>query len=244
MGDNELYVLHADGSVFEHPISPGSCFPATSCSGFDQVDQVGSSDRALAANAGYLYVLHADGSVFQRFASAGSCSSITSCTGYSEIDQVGSTDGALATTHPGAQGPACDAGDLNVSLDSFQGAAGTGYYTFGLLNRGDVPCQVGGYFGVSIFGVNGQLLVASVPRAPVTADGAGVTPILLGPGVTATFVVSVVENGTARCPSIGTFDLIPPDAYSPAVVQVSSLQQGGFCSSRSVEPTQLGWPDN
>ena len=114
-GDNELYVLHADGSVFEHPISPGSCFPATSCSGFDQVDQVGSSDRALAANAGYLYVLHADGSVFQRFASAGSCSSITSCTGYSEIDQVGSTDGALATTHPGAQGPACDAGDLNVS---------------------------------------------------------------------------------------------------------------------------------
>ena len=45
-----VYVLHSDGSVFERPSGIGSCSSVRGCPGYTQVDRVGSSDVAIAAN--------------------------------------------------------------------------------------------------------------------------------------------------------------------------------------------------
>lgn len=135
---------------------------------------------------------------------------------------------------------ACGATALTISLASYQGAGGTGYYAFDVVNHGTTTCLLNGYFGVSIYGASGPELAGTVTRAPTTVEGAGPKSISLSPGKSANFVVSVIENGTSACVPIGAFHLIPPNTSSSVVVDVASTDQGGYCGSPKVEPTQPG----
>lgn len=148
----------------------------------------------------------------------------------------GSLSGGTSTT---VEGAACNPGQLAISLVRYQGAAGLGYYDFSVTNRGAASCQVGGYFGVAIYGTGGQELSSTVVRESTTLQGSGVQVVPLQPNGAANFTVSVVENGPNPCVPIGTFGFIPPNS-SVGAVTVAPQRQGGYCGSPAIEPTQPG----
>ena len=110
---------------------------------------------------------------------------------------------------------------------------------FTVVNKASTPCQVGGYFGVSIYDPAGHQLTATATREPGNQLEAGVQPITLQPGGAASFTVTVNEipdTGTS-CPMIGAFHLTPPNAT--AFVQVSlSPSAHLYCGQPEVFPTQ------
>ena len=132
-----------------------------------------------------------------------------------------------STTAPGS-GP-CSTTALRVTLESEQGAAGTGIYEFLAVNAGSATCQAGGYFGVSIYDQAGQLFTATDSRSPTTYTGAGVQHITLSPEDAMTFQVGIGETptgGATTCPLIGAFHLIPPN--DTGFVQVSEPASAGY----------------
>ncbi len=138
---------------------------------------------------------------------------------------------------------ACAPSQTNVTLAREEGAGGTGLYDFNVTNASTSACQLGGYFGVSIYDQPGHLLSGASDRVDDPIDNRGSEPVPLSPGASAHFRIAVVENppGNVVCPVIGAFHLIPPN--QTAFVQVSTLVAAGhrYCQGTpTVSPTRPG----
>jgi hypothetical protein len=155
---------------------------------------------------------------------------------------ITSSSASTAAT-PTAATTACQPSQLSVARPRWNGAAGTAFYLFQITNTSATSCQVGGFFGVSLYDRDGHLLTDKTVRSTNLPNESGpATPLLLAPGNVAHFVVSFSENGES-CPSIGSFHLIPPNARSQ--LQVSLSPPPGttyvYCSSPvQVSPTKSG----
>jgi hypothetical protein len=112
-----------------------------------------------------------------------------------------------ATTSP-SSGTACASTRLAAALRTQQGAGGSGLYGFVVRNTGTTTCQLGGYFGVSVYNRVGHPLGVSDQREGHPRA------IALKPGGQGSFLVQLgqVPVGHATsCPPIGAFHLIPPN---------------------------------
>jgi hypothetical protein len=159
-------------------------------------------------------------------------------TGSSTTGAITTTPTTVSTSGPLTAG-VCEPGQLAISTPGANGAGGTGIYTFEVVNRASNPCQVGGYFGVSIYDPDGHLLTATATREPGNATEEGVQPITLQPGGTASFTITdnEIPDTGSTCPMIGAFHLTPPNATSS--IQVSLDPSGHlYCSRPEVFPTQ------
>ncbi len=159
-------------------------------------------------------------------------SSTTVATTPTTVPTTASTSGARAAG-------VCQPGQLTISTPGANGAAGTGIYVFKVVNQGSTTCDVGGYFGVSIYDPAGHLLTATATREPGNATEEGVQPITLQSGGFASFTITDSEVGSSgtTCPMIGAFHLTPPNAT--AYIQVSLAPSGHlYCGSPEVFPTQ------
>lgn len=138
---------------------------------------------------------------------------------------------------------ACAPSQIDVTLANEEGAGGTGLYDFDITNTSTATCQLGGYFGVSIYDQPGHVLSGASDRVDDPIDNRGSEPVPLPPGTSAHFRIAVVENppGNAVCPVIGAFHLIPPN--QTAFVQVSTPAAAGhfYCQGTpTVSPTRPG----
>lgn len=143
------------------------------------------------------------------------------------------------TTTTVAATTACAASNLHISFVTYQGAAGTGYYSFDVVNASSTSCEIGGYFGVTIYSTSGQQISDHATDVQ-SQSGGGATPVALAPGATASFDVQVLENGTG-CPDMGSFGFIPPNATTTA--QVTLTRPPGStpdCGGPGVSPTKAG----
>jgi hypothetical protein len=174
---------------------------------------------------------------------------LTSVTATNTISSSPTT--SSATTAPASASPsvtaaqdACSPTTLHISLESKQGAGGTGYYMFAATNRGTQSCQAGGYFGVALYDQAGHLLSANPQRDPSSPTGATVQQVAIGPGATATFTVEIGENAATKCAVIGSFHFIPPNAIAEEQVSVPASANYTFCdTSFYIDPTSgLGVP--
>lgn len=158
--------------------------------------------------------------------------------------------GITSSSSPTAETPtaaisACQPSQLSVPQPRWNGAAGTAFYLFQITNTSATSCQVGGFFGVSLYDPNGHVLTDKTVRSTNLPNETGpATPLLLAPGNVAHFVVSFSETGET-CPSIGSFHLVPPNARTQ--LQVSLSPPAGttyvYCSPPvQVSPTKPGAP--
>ncbi len=134
---------------------------------------------------------------------------------------------------------ACQPSTLVVTFAAWNGAGGTGFYSFKVVNHG-TPCQIGGWFGAAVYSPSGQELSGTATREMNPSNGKPAEPLLLASGATASFGLTVTENSPTPCPSIGAFHVTPPNAYSSIGVAIPSTHQGGFCRDLGVEPTEPG----
>ncbi len=139
--------------------------------------------------------------------------------------------------HPGSvsAGPTCD-------LDAgCQRSRRHRNLPFMVVNQRTTPCQVGGYIGVSIYDPVGHELTATATREPGNGTEEALQAIILQPGGTASFTVTVNEipSSGSSCPMIGAFHLTPPNAT--VYLQVSVESSGHlYCGQPKVFPTQPG----
>jgi hypothetical protein len=106
----------------------------------------------------------------------------------------------------------------------FQGAAGTGYYSFPVTNISGSPCLITGYFTASIWTPQGDPIYAPDQFQNITIEpNQSTAPFTLGVEQTATITISIGETpvGSAICPQIGAFHLAPPGQTGGAFLQVS-----------------------
>jgi hypothetical protein len=146
-----------------------------------------------------------------------------------------------ATTAPSETGKgACPSAALSVRIGSGNGAAGSTYYTVIAHNKGSVTCNVGGYFGVSVWDPAGHLLSADDQRQQKTPSGLPVRQVSLAPGQNASFIIRLVDaTCTKSSPQIGAFHFIPPN--DTTFDQVSESKQFLYCGDGiSVYPTVVG----
>jgi len=133
----------------------------------------------------------------------------------------------------------CVPSQLSVTLTGNEGAAGTVIYAFSATNTGRQPCQIGGYFGVSLYDPAGHLLTAQDSRDPEAPGGKTMQAVQLNPGAPASFTVGVgdtpVGNQTS-CPAIGAFHLIPPNATGDVQVSLAGNNHH-YCGSQGVRIT-------
>jgi hypothetical protein len=108
--------------------------------------------------------------------------------GSSNADAGSGTGGASSDRGPGQ----CATSQLDASLGSGDGAAGSTYYQLVLTNTGDQPCTTGGFGGVSyVGGGNGSQIGAAAVREQ--KDQA--RTIVLQPGGKATATLQEAEAG-------------------------------------------------
>jgi hypothetical protein len=143
---------------------------------------------------------------------------------------------ALPDTGKGA----CPSAALSVRLGTGNGAAGSTYYAIIAKNIGSITCDVGGYFGVSVWNPGGHLLSADDQRQPTTTNGAPVRQVALAPGAYASFVIRLVDaTCTNSSPQIGAFHFIPPN--DTTFDQVSESRRFLYCGDGiSVYPVVAG----
>ena len=144
-------------------------------------------------------------------------------------------------------GEACQPSQLSVPPPLYSAAAGTALYTFHVRNVSNAACQLGGYFGVSLYDPSGHLLDAnSGRRTDMPGDPGPPTAVPFSPSSQAHFTVSVGENppgDATSCPLIGAFHLIPPNSRSQLKVALpqAANQKYWFCGSGiGVGPARLG----
>jgi hypothetical protein len=132
-----------------------------------------------------------------------------------------------AAAIPRTDSTACQPSQLYIPQPRWNGAAGTAFYLFQITNTSTSACQVGGFFGVSIYDRDGHLLEQNSPPTLPNESGPA-TPLLLSPGGLGHLAVSFSESGAtnAPCSSIGSFHLIPPNARAQVQVQVSPTKPG------------------
>jgi hypothetical protein len=166
-------------------------------------------------------------------ASSSSSSSSTPATSSSSAPAGGSTVVPPPTTPPaslspavtGPAGPApCATSDLNVTLGSANGAAGSTFQTIVFTNTSGATCTLYGYPGVS--------LVSAPPYTQIglAAQRSSTTPvkqITLATGATASAVLRVVDAlnfGTATCsPTKAAFlRIYPPNQTAPVYLADAS----------------------
>jgi Protein of unknown function (DUF4232) len=147
-----------------------------------------------------------------------------------------STTTSLAITGKGS----CPSAALSVRLAAANGAAGSFYYTFEAHNLGSLSCQVGGYFGVSVWDPSGQIISSDDQRQPQSIEGATPHKVTLAPGGYASFDIRLTDvNCTASSPRIGAFHFIPPNDTTFA--QVSTSRGYQYCGGGiSVYPVEAG----
>jgi len=179
---------------------------------------------------------------------------LVGCNGSSKSAAPKTTTTVLPTTTIGAPLPGtskaspttetstsstCRPSALTVTFVGWSGAAGTGYYSFNVVNHG-TPCQIGGWFGAAVYSTRGQELSGTATREVNPSNGQPAEPLSLATGATASFGLTVNENSPTPCPSIGAFHVTPPNTYSSIEVAIPSTRQGGFCRYLGVEPTEPG----
>jgi hypothetical protein len=125
---------------------------------------------------------------------------------------------------------------------STAGTAGTFYYQFEAHNVGSSGCNIGGYFGVSLYNPQGTLITAWDKRQAKSVSGAPVQSLRLLPRGIASFTISLVD-ATCRLssPKIGAFHFIPPN--DTTFNQVSTSFGYQYCGRGiNVYPNELGPP--
>lgn len=145
------------------------------------------------------------------------------------------------TTTSGAPS-ACSASELSVTLVQKTGGGGIGYYIFRAQYRGVGACEIGGFFGVSVYGTSGALLNGSAERSSSMPGAYGGPPerVQLSMNGSTYFKVEVGENpGNANsCPGIGSFHLIPPNSKQAILVSIPTSSNYQYCGLPfSVGPT-------
>lgn len=160
---------------------------------------------------------------------------------------AGTTTSVSPSTAVTAQaGSPCQPSQLSIPQPRWNGAAGTAFYLFDIKNASGTSCQVGGFFGVSLYDPHGHLLTDNTVRSTTLPNESGpAAPLMLSPGSVAHFAVSFSETGATNtaCSSIGSFHLIPPNTRTQA--QVSMSPPPGttylYCPSPvQVSPTKPG----
>jgi hypothetical protein len=148
------------------------------------------------------------------------------------------TTPATTAAAPSGVPVSCPPTSLQITLDGVQAAAGTGDYTFAVLNQNGPTCGAGGYFGVSVYAQNGTLLTSTDNRLTTGPAGNGVVAVSLAVGSKANFVVGVGQQptgGETTCPVIGSFHLIPPNGTTAVQVSVPASDGYVYCGSDGVQ---------
>jgi hypothetical protein len=115
-----------------------------------------------------------------------------------------------------------------MSLHSEGGAGGSGFYAFAVTNDG-AACQLGGYFGVSVYDRQGHAVSLSDHRQ------GGSRSLSLAHDERASFLVQVGENPVGKatsCPKIGAFHLIPPNTTTFVQVSLPATPAHLDCTSQ------------
>jgi hypothetical protein len=172
--------------------------------------------------------------------SSGGPSAARSTTTSSAASSTTSSSSAATTTTPGASTTAttgtttCQVGQLRISPQQSNGAAGTIEVTMTLLNVSNSTCVLDGYPGMLLLDAGGHPLPTNVVRggatfAVATANQPPAT-VVLAPQQAAAFVIhySDVPVGTEDgCPTSAQAQVTPPNDFDHAVVALQIAPCGG-----------------
>lgn len=132
--------------------------------------------------------------------------------------------GSDTSSSGGSAGSPCATSDLRLTAGQGNGAAGTEYLTFGLVNTASAPCTLFGYPGVSVLDGSGQIVQKAAARNSSLDQGDhGEQTVTVAPGKRAVFVVSAVDTDPdPRCRGARTgtaLRVYPPNQTRPIVQQ-------------------------
>jgi hypothetical protein len=139
-----------------------------------------------------------------------------------------------AATSSAPAGSGCPTSQLSLSVGDAQGAAGSTYEHYLLVNSGAVPCTLTGFPGVSFVNSAGATITTAARASTAYAT------ITLPPGQTASFMVHTSNLGTdagcnAATQTTTSLKIIPPNQTTS--LSVASTQAA--CQP-IVGPVQLG----
>jgi len=148
------------------------------------------------------------------------------------------SSGPAPTPTAGPMPPStCTINQLLLSTGQAQGAAGSTIVPITVKNISQVPCEAGGYPGISFVGDgNGTEIGAPAERDATVAP----QRVTLQPGGTATITVTVTEAGNiAGCTPtpVDGFRIYPPNNYGAIFLPTSGLSG---CPQQNVDVLHTG----
>jgi hypothetical protein len=164
------------------------------------------------------------------------CSSNSSSSSSTTTSSSSTTSSSAAPTSTTASGPAlCQPSQLQFSIGSSNGAAGTIESGLTLKNISTTTCQLDGYPGMQLFDANGNALPTNVVRGggpqlmPAIANSPP-TVVVLGPQQQAGFSLSysdVPVGSQTSCPTSAKARVTPPNDTAFAEVALKIGPCGG-----------------
>lgn len=136
------------------------------------------------------------------------------------------------TTTTVAAGPSrCVTTALTGSIAGSGGAAGTIETTVALKSTGTVPCSLAGYPGLQMLSASGATLPTQVVRKGNDSfTSMAPTTVVLAPGQSAYFNIGysdVPVGNETTCPTSGSVEVTPPNAFDHLVVAAALAPCGG-----------------
>jgi hypothetical protein len=143
-----------------------------------------------------------------------STSSTTTSTTTTTVASTG-TSGSSSTTTSTSAVSTCAKSTLSLVQDRTEGAAGTIYLGFSIVNRGSSPCTLSGYPTIGLVGTSGPLTTEISHSGQGTIFSVAPTTVVLPAGTSpgAGFVVAygdVPQGGQSTCPTVTKVEVTLP----------------------------------
>jgi hypothetical protein len=144
-----------------------------------------------------------------------------------------------------ASGPGrCHTGGLRISFVRSEGAAGTIYDDFAIVNTGQRPCTLYGFVGMLMLDSAGRPLTTHVIRNGGPGSRFSPSLVLLQGGQGAGFeaIWSDVPRGSAAdCRDAARLEITPPDEFDHVVIPVTGWYLGP-CAGGQINVTAVALP--
>ncbi|MFB6808157.1 DUF4232 domain-containing protein [Streptomyces sp. NPDC056387] len=129
--------------------------------------------------------------------------------------------------------PTCHVADLNLAIDSPEGAAGSLYYPIQFTNTSTHTCALRGYPGVSVVDVRHRQIGTSAIRT-----GEPVDTVTLQPGDSVSAILRTNSAGVARgCRPTSTYvNVYPPNSFQAVQIPYHLRVCGAF----EISPVEAG----
>jgi hypothetical protein len=138
---------------------------------------------------------------------------------------------SVPTPVPVVASRACTARDLEVSVVSSEGAAGTILDTLQLTNTSNVACTVQGFVTVHMFDAGGiDVTTKDVPGGGILNRPPDPDPIALAPGESSPFGIAwsdVPVGSETSCPAAAMLGVTPPGDFTELPVALDLAPCGG-----------------